>query len=102
MTTPGEDDPSAGLLLVAIVEMAPGSATVGQEYEDSVLGLLGRHGGSLERRVRSTDSATEVHMIRFRSRAGYESFMADPGRLGHRGRIAGAVPVTRVLEVREL
>jgi hypothetical protein len=102
MTTPGEDDPSAGLLLIAIVEMAPGSAATGHAYEDAVLGLLGRHGGSLERRVRSTDSATEVHVIRFRSRAGYESFLVDPDRLGHRSRIGDAAPVTRVLEVREL
>jgi hypothetical protein len=102
MTTPGADDPSAGLLLVAIVEMAPGCTAAGQEYEDHVLGLLGRHGGSLERRVRSTDSAAEVHMIRFGSRAGYESFMADPDRLGHRDRIGDAAPATRVLEVRDL
>lgn len=90
------------LLLVAIVEMAPGNATTGQRYEDTVLGLLDRHGGSVERRMRSMDSATEVHIIRFRSRAGYESFMADPDRLDYRDRIGGAAPTTRVLEVREL
>jgi hypothetical protein len=100
--TPGTDDPSAGLLLVAIVEMAPGSTLAGQGYEDFVLGLLGRHGGALERRVRSTDSATEVHVIRFGSRAGYESFLADPERLGYRDRIGAAAPATRVLEVRDL
>jgi hypothetical protein len=102
MTTPDGVEPPTGLLLVAIVEMAPGNAAAGQEYEDAVLGLLGRHGGLLERRVRSTDSATEVHMIRFRSRAGYESFMADPDRLDHRRKTGDASPVTRVLEVREL
>lgn len=98
MTKPSEN----GLLLVAIVEMTPGKAAAGQEYEDTVLGLLGRHGGSLERRMRSLDSATEVHVIRFRSRAGYESFMADEDRLGYRDKIGDAAPTTRVIEIREL
>ncbi|HEY7265270.1 MAG TPA: hypothetical protein VH589_27800 [Trebonia sp.] len=48
------------------------------------------------------DSATEVHIIRFRSRAGYESFMADPDRLDYRDRIGDAAPTTRVLEVHEV
>lgn len=52
--------------------------------------------------MRSTDSATEVHIIRFGSRAGYESFMADPDRLGYRDRIGEAAPTTRVLEVHDL
>ena len=102
MTMPSGNDPSGELLLVAIVEMASVSTAAGQQYEDTVLGLLGRHGGSVERRMRSTDSATEVHIIRFGSRAGYESFMADPDRLGYRDRIGEAAPTTRVLEVRDL
>jgi hypothetical protein len=102
MTTPSENHPSGELLLVAVVEMAPANTAAGQRYEDTVLGLLDRHGGSVERRLRSLDSATEVHIIRFRSRAGYESFMADPDRLEYRGRIGDAAPTTRVLEVREL
>ena len=102
MTTPSGNDTSGGLLLIAIVEMAHGSTATGQRYEDTVLGLLDRHGGSVERRVRSMDSATEVHMIRFRSRAGYESFMVDPDRLEYRDRIGDAAPNTRVLEVREV
>ena len=75
---------SGALLLVAVVEMVPGAAEAGREYEDAVLALLGRHDGWLERRMRSADAASEVsevHVIRFGSRAGYESFMADPDRL---------------------
>ena len=97
----GETDPSGGLLLAAIVQMAPGHAEAGQRYEDAVLGLLDRHGGSVERRVRGTDSTTEVHLIRFRSRAGYESFMVDPERLAHRERLGDAAPTTQVIEVRD-
>jgi hypothetical protein len=47
-------------------------------------------------------SIPEVHVIRFRSRAGYESFMIEPDRLGYRDRVGDAAPNTRVLEVREL
>ena len=90
------------LLLVAIVEMAPDRTPAGERYEDEVLGLLDRHGGVLERRMRGRDSPTEVHVIRFRSRAGYESFMKDPDRLGLRAEIGDAAPSTRVLEVRDL
>jgi hypothetical protein len=94
--------PSGELLLVAVVEMAPGNAETGRRYEDAVLGLLDRHGGSVARRMRGTDSPTEVHVIRFRSRAGYESFMVDPDRVGHRERIGDAAPSTRVIEVRDV
>ncbi len=91
-----------GLLLVAVVEMAPGHAEAGIRYEDTVLGLLDRHGGSIERRMRGTDPAVEVHVIRFGSRSGYESFMADPDRLSLREKIGEAAPTTRVLEVSDL
>ena len=90
------------LLLVAIVEMAPGHAAAGQRYEDAVLALLDQHGGWVERRLRSGDSATEVHVIRFRSRAGYDSFMVDPDRLALRDQLGDGVPTARVLEVRDL
>ncbi|BCB90149.1 hypothetical protein [Phytohabitans suffuscus] len=96
MTTPGE------LLLVALVEMAEGHTEAGQRYEDDVLAYLPRHGGVLERRMRTTDGPTEIHVIRFASRAGYESFMADPDRLTLREQVGAAAPTTRVIEVRDL
>jgi len=96
------ENSSGELLLVAIVEMALKDVAAGQRYEDAVLGLLDRHDGFVERRMRSTDSATEVHVIRFRSRAGYESFMADPDRLDYRATLGDVAPKTRVLEVHDL
>ncbi|WP_246273144.1 hypothetical protein [Phytohabitans houttuyneae] len=90
------------LLLVAIVEMAEGHAEAGQRYEDEVLALLPRHGGTLDRRMRATDAPTEVHVIRFASRAGLESFMVDPDRLALRDKLGDAAPTTRVIEVRDV
>ncbi|GAA4587151.1 hypothetical protein BJY16_008149 [Actinoplanes octamycinicus] len=91
-----------GLLLAAIVEMADGHAEAGTRYEDAVLALLPRHGGTLERRTRATTGAAEVHLIRFRNRAGYDSFMTDPDRLALRAGLGDAAPATRVIEVRDV
>jgi uncharacterized protein (DUF1330 family) len=101
MTTSNQADPSGDLLLVAIVEMTPEHEEAGQRYENAVLALLDQHGGSVERRLRSADSATEVHVIRFRSRAGYHSFMIDPARLAYRDELRHAAPTTRVIEVHD-
>jgi hypothetical protein len=90
---------SQELLLVAIVQMLPGRAEAGQRYEDAVLALLDRHGGTLDRRTRSTDNTTEVHLIRFQNRAGYDSFLLDPDRASHRAQAGDAAPTTRVIEV---
>jgi hypothetical protein len=90
------------VLLVALVEMAPGQADAGRRYEDAVLAMLPRHGATLERRLRDTGSPAEVHVIRFESRAGYESFMIDPDRLALRDALGAAAPSARVIEVHDL
>ncbi|WP_406074784.1 hypothetical protein [Micromonospora sp. NBC_01638] len=89
------------LTLVAIVEFPVGAEAAGQRYEDTVLALLGRHGGHLERRLRGTDGQTEVHVIRFDARAGYEAFLADPDRAALRAAVGESAPTTRVIEVYE-
>ncbi|MCO8273047.1 hypothetical protein M1L60_20850 [Actinoplanes sp. TRM 88003] len=89
------------LLLVAIVDMAPDHLTEGARYEDAVLALLSKHDGEVESRLHSTDARSEVHMIRFRSRAGYDAFMVDPERLALREQLGPAAPTTRVIEVSE-
>jgi hypothetical protein len=82
--------------------MAPGHFEAGQRYEDAVLSLLDRHDGTLERRVRGTDGASEVHVIRFGSRDGYTSFMSDPERLALRDMLGDRAPTTRVIEAGEV
>jgi GNAT superfamily N-acetyltransferase len=93
-------DESAGserISLAVILDFTAGDETAGQLYEDAVLPLLNDHDGRLEQRLRSTDGTSEVHLISFGSRAGYESYLADPRRLAHREKV---VPFpTRVLEV---
>ncbi|MER7457262.1 GNAT family N-acetyltransferase [Micromonospora sp. NPDC126480] len=95
-------DPAAAVRLVALVELAADAVEAGREYEDRVLALLGRHGGRVERRLRADDGLSEVHVIRFDTRAGYESFLADPERMALRAALGDTAPTTRVLEVREV
>ncbi|MFC4148550.1 GNAT family N-acetyltransferase [Micromonospora mangrovi] len=94
------DDPAGVVRLVALVEF--GAVEPGRRYEDSVLTLLGRHGGRLERRLRTGDGSGEVHVIRFAGRAGYESFLADPERAALRATLGDDAPRTRVLEVTDV
>ena len=91
------------LLLAVVVEMAPGNAEAGHRYEDAVLALLARHGGTVERRLRETGPAgTEVHVIRFRERAGLDAYLTDPERLALRAAAGEAAPAARVLEVTDV
>ncbi|WFE38283.1 hypothetical protein [Micromonospora sp. WMMD998] len=89
------------VLLVALVDLSA-DTEAGQRYEDAVLALLDRHDGQLERRLRTGDGETEVHVIRFATRAGYEAFLADPDRAALRAELGDAAPTTRVLEVRDI
>ena len=88
--------------LVALVEMADGRTGAGIRYEDGVLALLGAHGGTLERRLRTHDGRSEVHIITFAARAGLESFLVDPRRLALRAGAGDAAPTTTVLEVSDV
>ena len=54
-----------------------------QRYEAAVIPLLAEHGGQLERRLRSEDGRTEVHIVRFPSDARFASYRDDPRRVEH-------------------
>jgi hypothetical protein len=84
---------------VAPVELAAEQSMPASGTRMPYWACWGGHGGRLERRLRTTDGRTEVHLLRFASRAGYESFLADPGRAAYRASLGDAVPVGRVLEV---
>ncbi|QLQ39131.1 hypothetical protein [Micromonospora robiginosa] len=89
------------VLLVALVDLSA-DAAAGRRYEDAVLALLDRHDGTLERRLRTGDGQTEVHVIRFASRAGLDAFLVDPDRAALRAELGEAAPTTRVLEVHDV
>ena len=51
-----------------------------QRYEAAVLPLLADHHGRLDRRLRSADGQTEVHLVSFPSADHFESYRNDPRR----------------------
>ena len=86
------------IVVVAVTEVPPDAVAAFRRYEDLVLPLLSRHDGALERRLRSVDGATEVHVLSFASDAAYRAYLADPERLGHRAVFTGVPVEQRVVE----
>ncbi len=70
----------SGVLLALVARIPAGGVAAFQAYEDAVLPLLPRHGGTLQRRLRTADGTVEVHVVHFTSRAAFESFRGDPTR----------------------
>jgi hypothetical protein len=88
--------------LVMLADVAPEGVKAFQRYEAAVLPMLGRHDGRLERRLRTADGGTEVHVVSFGSRAGYDAYIADPERGRHRQLLHGVELTQRLLEVTEI
>lgn len=88
--------------LVLVVDVPETSVPAFRAYEDQVLPLLERHRGQLERRLRTADGLTEVHLLSFADRAGYQSFVDDPERAWHRAVVDGSPYDQRLLEVTDV
>ena len=92
----------ARFTVVMIAELGAAAVEPFDAYERQVLPLLERHGGRLERRLRTADGRTEVHLLSFPSRAGYDAYRADPDRAVLRPLLAGLDLSQRVLEVQDV
>ena len=90
------------LTLVLAVDLPDGGVDAFRRYEDAVLPLLPLHGGRLERRLRSADGRSEVHVVSFASETGYASYLADPERQAHRELLDGVEVVQRLLRVEDV
>ncbi|WP_040875567.1 GNAT family N-acetyltransferase [Streptomyces purpureus] len=96
---PADPAAPAAVQLAVLLDVPPAAAEAARAYEDRVLALLPRHGGRLERRLRTGDGLSEVHLLRFPSRKALAAFRADP----ERAELAAGVEVTvRVLEVTDV
>lgn len=82
--------------LAVVLDYPPDAGDDALAYEEKALSLLPRHGGRLERRLRTADGLSEVHLLRFPSQDAYRAYLADPDRTPD-GRITA-----RVLEVTEV
>ena len=84
--------------MVVVVDVPADGVAAFQRYEDHVLPLLDRYGGRLERRLRTPDATTEVHVLSFPADSAYRGYLSDPERSGHRGVLDGVAITQRVVE----
>ncbi|WP_175410537.1 N-acetyltransferase [Streptomyces sp. TRM64462] len=72
--------------VAAVLDLPPDDVPGARAHEDRLLALLPRHGGRLERRLRTDDGHAEVHLLSFPSEPAYRAFLADPSRPATRTR----------------
>jgi enamine deaminase RidA (YjgF/YER057c/UK114 family) len=94
--------PRRPFTLALVVDLADDAVAPFDAYERRVLPLLARHGGVLDRRLRTADGRTEVHLLAFADRAGYEAYLADPDRAGLGHLLDGLDVRHRLLEVTDV
>jgi hypothetical protein len=68
------------LIYVIVARIPADGIAAFQCYESAVLPLLADHGAVLERRLRSADGCTEVHLTRFPSAVAFTGYRDDPRR----------------------
>lgn len=71
------------MLLVQTVRIPASGVEAFQRYESYVLPLMRRLGGVLERRLRTADGETEIHIISFPSREALQHYLDHPERTAH-------------------
>lgn len=97
----GLDEPMP-LTFLLIARLPGGGAEAFDAYEDAVLPLLAEYGGRLERRVRSLDDGTEVHLVGFPGEQEFGAYRADPRRAEHAHLLERSGAAIELLPVRDL
>lgn len=69
--------------MAQIVRVPTDGVEAFQRFEEQVLPIMPKHGGRLERRLRSADSLTELHIVSFPSREALQQYLDDPARKDH-------------------
>jgi hypothetical protein len=69
------------MVCVLVIHLPADGVESFQRYESAVLPLLSDHHGRLDRRLRSADQRTEVHLVSFPSAEHLESYRNDPRRI---------------------
>ena len=87
------------VVVVLVARVPEGGIDGFQRYERAVLSLLGDHGGALQRRLRSEDGLTEVHLVGFPSPEAFSSYRSDPRREEHRELLEASGARLEVLEL---
>ena len=90
------------LTLVLVARIPADGLEAYAAYEDAVLPLLARHGAELQRRLRTADGTTEVHLVHFASADGFAAFRADPDRAAVQHLLEASGAVTELHEVSDV
>jgi hypothetical protein len=96
---PSTDVADGGMIVLAIVRIPREGVRDYLAYEDGVLPLLSEHGATLQRRLRTDDGTTEVHIVDYPSEAVLEAYMGDPRREEHRALFDASGAVMEVLRM---
>ena len=91
-----------GILSVLIARIPVSGVAAFTAYEDQVLPLLAEHGGVLQRRLRSDDGQTEVHLVWFPSMVQHDRYRADPRRAAHAHLMAQSGASTELLRLQDV
>lgn len=87
------------MTVVTVAHVPPEGVAKFQAYEQRVLSLLADHGGRLERRLRSADGLTEVHLVGFPSSEAFAGYRDDPRRKSQSHLLRDSGACTQVLEL---
>lgn len=83
----------------------PGQEAAFEAYEREVSLIMVRHGGRIERAIRTagqgTDAPFEVHLVSFPDRAAADSYASDPHTLNLRSPRSEIILRSAILEGRE-
>jgi hypothetical protein len=71
-------------------------------YENLVLPILHKHGGTIERRLRTQDHMTELHILSFLSQAAFDGYLADPQREKHRHLLVQSNATTELFNMEDV
>jgi uncharacterized protein (DUF1330 family) len=88
------------LTLCVLLWAWPGKEGLLNDYEDQVLGLLGRHGARVLSRVRALEAGpSEMQILEFASERALVDFQNDPARLVLATLRDSAIERTQVIRV---
>jgi uncharacterized protein (DUF1330 family) len=89
-----------GGILLALLARIPATGTSAFDaYESQVLALLADHGGTLQRRLRTADGQTEIHVVWFPSDSALAAYREDPRRAALAPLLAASGAVTELFRV---
>jgi antibiotic biosynthesis monooxygenase (ABM) superfamily enzyme len=68
------------MLIVVTIDLTMANLVAFDAYEAKALALLAAQGGTVQRRIRSLDNTTEMHILRFENEDSFAHFMESPDR----------------------